>query len=301
MLVSRYADIGKVYDLRRPSDFAGLVSTLELARLFRPGDGICYFVGDEMSSWGDRIKVKTPDDFAGWLREGRVFTNLPRLIIYPRDDGVSPAKGPSQVKVTDDNKSTSSSKRRILQDDFRMSLRSMDSRCVFPGCPKEFRDASGNPTFDEAKAAHIISNALVDARQKDEGSFYYNITRAAEIGRVEIDTARNGMLLCSGHHDTFDKYRWTIDPDMFDLVVSEDASQDYKNLLTAAAAIGETLKVNFNHRQEGFRPTRQIWRAYNTYVYSDKGARLDAATGGKAKKVGGASSAGGSAAGASSP
>lgn len=193
---------------------------------------------------------------------------------FARPGGKSPEKEPLSVAI-DDKPSTgvassASSKRRLLQDVFRQALRVMDKQCCVPGCPHVFDDS-----FDGAEAAHIIPNCILDVSNKGPGSFYAKVMSTAKFSYTDIDSPRNGMLLCLLHHTTFDRYRWTLEPmkeshDRFRIVV-RDANKALKKQLNGKV-------MDFSRRWDTQRPTAAVVNTYNFFIYRDEGKKLRAVT-----------------------
>lgn len=272
--VVRYEDTDRTYSLRRPADFRSLVLLLQKAGLYSEGDGLSYFPYNMTKPWAtNRIRLDT-ETFAEWSAFDDVATFLPRIWVYPRVDGMSPENPPASAghagSPTGDDESvaTPSTARRARQYEFRTTLREIDGqkllRCALPGCAVSF-----SMSMKQSEAAHIIPNYILDIKRRKSSEVYNSIMSAAEFVRGDIDSPRNGMLLCTGHHTTFDSFQWTVNPSTFTVMVSPEADPDQRVLH------GQLL--DFSHRPESQRPTAKVWAAYHDHVFRDKAALLRAA------------------------
>ncbi len=272
----RYEDLDNEVELYCPSSYDDLVSLLQNAKKYSPSDGLCYFPDNRMEAWATNRVRLTEVTFGSWIAYASTHVRLPRIVIYPHVDGKSPEKGPAPSvlgsPVSDvDSAATRSTDRRARQDEFRDTLIRLDGdklqRCLVPGCTISFSTG-----FEQAQAAHIIPNHILDIRrQRKSRNFvvYESIMTSAEFERGHIDLACNGMLLCTGHHRAFDTFQWTVDPETFRIVVREGANPDQGGYRGTV--------LDFSHRPERQRPTAKVWTAYNEYIYNDKGRSLRAA------------------------
>lgn len=254
----------------RPADLPSLEASLVHAGLFHPdAERLCFFPRDVITPWAtNRVRLDA-DTFAEWSRYDLIFVRLPRVWVYPLVDGKSPEKDPAPARSPDtaDDRSTAtpSTIRQRREEDFRESLLELDGKgsskfsCLIPGC------GVVDVGEGQVEAAHIIPRRILDFRRTSD--IYKAVLGAAELVRLNIDSPCNGMLLCPSHHVTFDRYQFTVDPATLTLQVDRDADANLQPLAGKP--------VDFSHRPHIQRPTPQVWAAYNEFVFTDKGARLD--------------------------
>lgn len=107
-----------------------------------------------------------------------------------------------EIKITDKNLGA-----RLSQSEFRYGLMNLySSRCV----------VSSNSNPDELEAAHIVGVA-------DGGDYLLS----------------NRLILEANLHKTFDKYKWTINPDTLEIVINPAY-----NCGSINKYIGEKLNIN---------------------------------------------------------
>ena len=98
--------------------------------------------------------------------------------------------------------------------------------------------------------------------------------KTAGLTNSDLDSPRNGMLLCGAHHRRFDKYKWTVDAGTFGVIERTETG--------SVEMVAQTM-MDFSHRLEHHRPPARLWNAYNTHIFADEGEALKAATESKPK------------------
>jgi hypothetical protein len=315
IFTTRWDGPGDITELRRPSDFsfAGLCSLLARPRSISfdaSKDALYYFVED-IINLEERKKLASDSNFAEWVALSETFNKLPCVWVYPKtSDAPSPEQAPrhhgaSKHEDGDSSRGTPSSPgsqaARIAS--FKSTIVEMDKMCVAPDCGKMYTDESSS-LFE---AAHIIPHAL----HKYRDSMALGILGRACMTKLDLDTPRNGMLLCLEHHTLFDRLRWTTDP-ASGLVVTQGPSTAAISAAEAAnssvAATEDTAArllanmqgkpLDFSHRTSPQRPLPEFWAGYYSAIYEDKGAAWQAYLRSKGvKRRGDAASKGGSSVG----
>ena len=131
--------------LRRPLDFSHMKRLLNTALLFDPAnEGLTYVPNDSPGAWAsNRVRITDEASFRIWMDLEHSYAELPRVVVYPRVDGVSPDKAPPQTPGAPTSgssvgsASTTHSAREALQAEFCNEIRGLDGRrglCIVPTC-----------------------------------------------------------------------------------------------------------------------------------------------------------------------
>jgi len=257
---------GNDYEVWRPEHYNDLVSKLRALDLYSDADAMYYFPLDKINL-SARVKL-TESTFDQWIALDELGPQLPRIWIYPRVDDKSPDKPPSRATVTSPtagSTATATTVRFRREEEFKEAVRSLDRKCMFPGCKVAYV-----PGATMVEAAHIIPRYILNIRSYKTSDIYASIMDAAGFGRLDVDHPHNGMLLCGGHHDAFDAFRWVVNPATLMVELSDPSNADTLGYKKAA-------RVDFSHRPAGQRPSKRLWQAYYSHVYADAGKALKTA------------------------